>query len=800
MALTLTGCRKMGLAFAASNCKFSKESLLLDGLYTTQYVYPEFTQSESTDPQNGKVFEKNEALSFVASLRACAKSRDLHRGTKIHDDIARNGLLENCSDALVSMYAKCGAFLKAKALLDRYKSKDVFTWNALIVEYVQRNRSREALDFFELMKQEGLSPNAVTFSCILKACGNTGAIRKGEEIHDEIAKRTLLEKNIVIGNALVDMYAKCGALAKAQQVLEELPVRNVISWSALIAGYAQHGKGDQALNCLKMMVREGLSPNTVTFTCVLKACGGIGAVDVGKKVHDAITEQGLLGKNIVLGTALVDMYAKCGALAKARQVLEELPARNVISWSALIAGYVQHGKNEHALLCFDSMQREGLSPDAVTFISILEACGSIGAVDKGDLIYDEIAKQGLLKNSIALGTALVTMYTKCGALPKARQVLEALPARNAITWSALIAGYAEQGDSELALKSLEEMQVEGFSPDVVTFTCLLKACSFAGAIEKGEKIHDEISKHGFLEKDVVLATALVDMYAKCGALAKARGVLKELPIRSVVPWNALISGYVQHDEGEDALKCLEEMRHEGITSDVVTFICILKACGSLGAVEKGEKLHDELVKQGLLGEDIVLGTALLDMYAKCGALTKAWQVLEELPVQDVISWNALITGSVQKGKCDLALNYYEQLQHGGLSPDAATLSCVLTACSRSGLVEAGQNYLWKMSTKYGIKPDLEHYACIVDLFSRAGHLKKAVRVIGKMPSSICGIWYALLSACWKWGDVNIGRWAFEQAVLIDKSSAAPYILMANVYTDAGMQEDASKLKAMRIKY
>lgn len=220
----------------------------------------------------------------------------------------------------------------------------------------------------------------------------------------------------------------------------------------------------------------------------------------------------------------------------------------------------------------------------------------------------------------------------------------------------------------------------------------MKACSRLERLDKGEHIHDEISKQGLLGSDIILGTALVDMYAKCGALAKAWQVLEELPTKNAISWNALLSGSVYHGEGEQALNCFKQMQRDGLYPDVVTFICILKSCSSIGEADKREKIHYEMAKQGLLGNDIVLGTALVNMYAKCGALTKARRVLEELPAQNVIPWNALIAGSVQQGEGEQVLTSFEQLERKGLSPDLATFSCMLSACSRLGLVESAQAF------------------------------------------------------------------------------------------------------------
>jgi pentatricopeptide repeat protein len=355
------------------------------------------------------------------------------------------------------------------------------------------------------------------------------------------------------------MYAKCGELSKAELVLRDTPARDVVCWSALIAGYAQQGHGYEALDCFERMLGEGLSPDAIAFTSILKACGKTGAIDKGKEIHDEIVRRGLLQKDIMLGTALVDMYAKCGVLRKAQQVLEELPFRNVVTWSVLIAGCVQHGENHEALNYFERMQSEGLFPDVVTFVCILKACGSIGAIDMGQRIHDEVASKGLLPTEVVLGTALIDMYAKCGMLKRAKQVLEELLVRNVVSWSALISGYVQHGQGHEALACFEDMKHDGIVPDVVIFISILSACGSTCAIEKGKQVHDEIVGRGLLHKNIMLDNALVDMYAKCGMLGKAEQVLEELPARDVISWNALMAGYAQQEQWYEAFGCFERM-------------------------------------------------------------------------------------------------------------------------------------------------------------------------------------------------------------------------------------------------
>ncbi|MCO5615076.1 hypothetical protein L7F22_069364 [Adiantum nelumboides] len=323
------------------------------------------------------------------------------------------------------------------------------------------------------------------------------------------------------------------------------------------------------------------------------------------------------------------------------------------------------------------------------------------------------------------------MYAKCGALTKAQEVLYELPVQNVVCWSALISGYAQYGSGEEALCCFQQMQRERLSPNAITFACALKACGIVQDVNAGERIRDEIVSQGLLKGDVVLGSALVEMYAKCGVLVKAQTVLDELLVWNVVCWSALISGYAQHSCGKEALSCFRQMRSEGLLADEV-------------------------------------------------------------------SWNALIGGFAQQGLAKEALDCFRWMQQEGTPPTAVIFVSVLNACSHSGLVDEGQTLLDNMRDKYGIVPDNEHYTCMVDLFGRARQFDKAMGVIKLMPSTnYLPVWSAVLGACQKWGDVELGRLAFECAVEYKCDSAA-YVLMRNIYAAADMQE-AQNVKSMRIR-
>ena len=530
---------------------------------------------------------------------------------------------------------------------------------------------------------------------------------------------------------------------------------------------------------------------------MIKSCGKLKNLNKARLLHSQ--SKHLMPQDLYITVSVLTMLAKCGAMKEAVEIFEQIPKRTVVPWNSLISGHVQNGQPELAMKCFLQMQDEGVTPDSITLTCILKACGSLGSLEIGTKIHALIEEKGLLQQDVMLGNTLVNMYCKFGLIGKAHEILEQFPRRNVASWSALIAGYAQHGRGEEALRCFYSMQNEGISPDSVSFICILKACGSIGSLKIGEEIHDEVKKQGLLGKDIVLGTALVDMYAKCGALEKAHKVLEELPERNVVSWSALITGYVQHGHGDVAVKCFMEMLDEGISPDAVTFVCVLMACGSTGSLKVGQDIHAEVKEQNLLGKDMALGTTLLHMYAKCGVLNKAHEVFELLPQRDVVSWNALMDGHAQMGQVKTVFKLLNEIRLKRILPDPITFLIVLNACSHSGEMCKAQTLYDNMTKRFGVAPKLKHHTSMVLVFGCAGHFDKVISVIEMMPSFYdCSLWLALLCACKKWGNVKLGRHAFDQAIQMSDNLAAAYVHMGSIYADAGMQEDMEKVQAMQV--
>ncbi|KAI5076871.1 hypothetical protein GOP47_0008936 [Adiantum capillus-veneris] len=653
------------------------------------------------------------------------------------------------------------------------------------------------------LKDSALKPQTVPqndvahFVGLLKKCAEQRDLQKGIVLHADLIGLGLLHSSVIVGNTLINMYAKCGDIKNAEKVFDRLPARSVASWNILISRSVQCGHDDKALYYYRCMQLEGFYPDAVTYVCMLKAFGSLRDFDKGQEIHARLIRDGLLEINVHVGTALVDMYGKCGCLSKAQEVFDKLPDRNVISWTALIIGYTQDNCGEEALRCFEQMQLEGFSPDEFTFACAIKACCSTGDVVKGKEIHAWVARECLLENNMVIASALVDMYTKCGELELAQGVFDSVPSRDKVSWTALITGYALHGYGEAALTCYNQMLLGGFLPNELTFSGLLKACTSLGALDKGQEIHAQIIREGLLDKDVHLGTALVDMYGKCGSTAIAKEVFENLVGQDVATWTAMITAFVQHEQVDEAFDFFKRMQSEGIYPDAITFSCILIACGSVGSAEKGQRLHIEVIKLGLVEEDMVVGTALVDMYANCGMMLEAQDIFDKLEVRDLILRCVLIGGYAQLGDDEAVFKLIDDMIMEGEEPNAAVFVIILNTCSHRGLSEKGQNTFKILSKNYGFS-DIEQHTCMVDLFGRSGQVEKAAMMIREMPfHANLTLWTTLLSACEKWGNVKCGRWAFDQAICEDDKDASPYICMRNLYAAAGRKEDATKIEKMQ---
>jgi pentatricopeptide repeat protein len=396
-----------------------------------------------------------------------------------------------------------------------------------------------------------------------------------------------------------------------------------------------------------------------------------------------------------------------------------------------------------------------------------------------------------------------------------------------VSWTSSIARHCRNGQLAQAAAEFQRMRLAGIEPNHVTFVTLFSGCADfpLESVVFGSSIHAYVRKFGLLTNNVMVGTALLDMYAKCSRVDLARMVFDEMGVKNSVSWNtmingymrngkiedaidlfdqmpkrdaiswtALIGGFVKKDHFEQALLWFQEMQLSGVEPDYVTIIAVLSACANLGTLGLGLWMNRFVMKQDM-GDNIRISNSLIDMYSRCGCIEFARQIFEKMPTRTLVSWNSIIVGFAVNGYVEEALQFFSLMQKEGFKPDGISFTGALTACSHAGLVDEGLQFFDDMKRVHRITPRIEHYGCIVDLYSRAGRLEDALNVIENMPMKpnevVLG---SLLAACRTHGNVSLAERLMNYLFELDPGGDSNYVLLANIYAALGRWDGAGKIR------
>jgi pentatricopeptide repeat protein len=683
--------------------------------------------------------------------------------------------------SLVDMYAKCGILSSAQNVFDSLplQARDVVSWNSLIVGYLDHGMGEEALRSFKRMQMQGICPDDVIFVCVLKACGILTALESGQSVYGEITMKGL-EKDQLVGNAVVDFYAKCSMIEAARKVFCNHLDRTIIAWNSLLAYFAENQCGKEALVCLTQMQTEGIVPDSITFICALKACTSVGSVLDGYKLHGEIAKKGIDGDPI-LSSTMVDTYAKCGLSIEAQSVFDSMTNRDEVTWNALITGYVEQGYNEEALACMRKMEEEGISTQSVTFISGLKGCGSTAELlEAGQGLHAEIVMKGLEGDTI-ICSSLVDMYAKHGLMTDAWLVSRGLKVTDVILWNTLLVGYINHGFSEQSLLHFEQMRCGGVSPDATSFICSLKACNDLKAIDEGQEMYSELVKCGY-DRDDYVGNTLVDMFVNWGLFTSALKVFGALSHRSVISWNLLITGYTERNCRKEALDCFKQMQLEGVCADKITFFCTLKACACTGLENTGHEIHAEIAMKGF-DTDTLVGNSLVDMYCKCSMLEEGQYVFKHLSAHNVVSWNALL---VEQECNEDILECIEQMRQEDVALDEVTYLCCLRTLGDIGNASKVQQIHSEVAQR-GL--DSDSFVCnmLVDAYSKCSLVMEKQCLFDKLSVKTVHSWSAIIAGYSDIGKHDNPLYILNQMIAQDtQPNPVTFVSILNMCTHLGL--------------
>ncbi|GAV63916.1 PPR domain-containing protein/PPR_2 domain-containing protein/DYW_deaminase domain-containing protein [Cephalotus follicularis] len=455
-------------------------------------------------------------------------------------------------------------------------------------------------------------------------------------------------------------------------------------------------------------------------------------------------------------------------------------------------------------LCSNGQLREALSEMVIQgpemkfegYDALLNACVNQRAIREGQRVHAHMIKTCYLA-PVYLRSRFIVFYTKCECLNDARRVLDEMPQRNVVSWTAMISAYSQRGFAPEALHLFVQMLRSGTEPNEFTFATVLTSCTGASGFELGRQIHSLITKRNY-ESHIFVGSSLLDMYAKGGRIHEARGVFDCLPERDVVCCTAIISGYAQLGLDEEALELFRRLQMEGMSSNYVTYASVLTALSGLTALDQGKQVHNHVLRSQVPSY-AVLQNSLIDMYSKCGNLIYSRNVFDNMSDRTVISWNAILVGYGKHGMGKEVVELFKLMrEENKVKPDTVTFLAVLCGCSHGGMEDRGLEIFDEMMNgKYGVEPENEHYGCVVDLLARAGRIEEAFEFIKKMPfEPTAAIWGSLLGSCKVHSNFDIGVFVGQHLLEIEPKNAGNYIILSNLYASAGRWEDVRSLRKL----
>ncbi|KAL0381535.1 UNVERIFIED_CONTAM: Pentatricopeptide repeat-containing protein, chloroplastic [Sesamum angustifolium] len=706
----------------------------------------------------GAAVEYGENQGKLEALQLVSNPANL-RGLTFVESKAAHALLLRCSviysdiyaaNNLLDAYSECSRMDYAFKLFEEIPLRNVVTWNLMILGCNKNFLFDDAWRVYCRMHNMGVGMDEFTYGSVLSACGALEHITSGKQVYGFVLKNGFFTNGYVRAG-MIDLFARSCRVEDALMVLYDVHCENVVCWNAVVSGAVKNKDNWVALGIFSQMFRQSsLIPNAFTFSSVLTACAAVEELELGKSIHGQVIKGGA-GADVFVGTAIVELYAKSGAMCDAIKQFRLMPVRNVVSWTSIISGFVQKGDSASALGVLKDMRKAGDEINTFTVSSVLAACANpsmfkdalqFGAIDLSEIAFAEAQnlkqvgrqvhgyalKVGMV-SEVSVGSSIFTMYSKCGDLEESLKAFEQLERKDNISWTSMIAGLAEHGCADKAVQMFRQMEFENSVPDEKILATILNSCSALHSLRLGREIHGFALRCGFAEHTII-DDALVNMYSKCGDLNSAKIVFHAMPFKDQVSWSSLISGFAQRGYIEEVLQLLHDMLLSGITVDAFT-----------------------------------------------------------------ISWTTMITSYAHHGEGLEALQLFDLMKKSGIEPDDVTFVGVLSACSHTGLVGEGYFHLNSMIRDYGIEPGYKHYTCMVDLLGRAGRLEEAHRFIVNMPiEPNTLVWETLLAACKVHGNHELGKLAAEKIKELQPSGAGAYVSVSNIWAEAGEWEHVLKIR------
>ncbi|KAM0932546.1 putative tetratricopeptide-like helical domain superfamily, DYW domain-containing protein [Dioscorea sansibarensis] len=478
-----------------------------------------------------------------------------------------------------------------------------------------------------------------------------------------------------------------------------------------------------------------------SYSIMLQCCTSKRLVLEGKSVHARLLRCNV-EPDVHLWACLVNFYSKCSLVDYARNLLDDRPQRDVVAWTSLISGYVLENKGKEGVRMAYEMQKEGIQPNGFTLAAGLKACAICLDLSFGRQLHGQVIKLQFLLD-LFVGSSLVDLYVKCGEVEVAEKLFFSLPQHNAVSWNALLNGYAHMDDEKKVISLYSQIMELETRLSKHTLSIVLKCCAYSGDVRQGRVVHSLVVKSG-LDIDEYLGCALVDMYSKSGLVDDSCKIFARIKDRDVAVWSAMISCFDQQGFDVEAVELFREMNHAGVKPNQFTLASIAGVACQITSENFSASVHAFIIKSGFAMEN-TLGNAVMHMYMKNGAVQDGWILFNELMDTDTISWNTLLSGFHSGPNCEEGLRIFRQMLIENFTPNKYTFISILRSCT-SLMAGSYGTQIHAHILKNGLDGDSFVGTALVDMYTSCSLTENALLVFDRMKERDVFSWTLIITA------------------------------------------------------
>ncbi|KAJ1687567.1 hypothetical protein LUZ63_018957 [Rhynchospora breviuscula] len=460
---------------------------------------------------------------------------------------------------------------------------------------------------------------------------------------------------------LVNLYAKLDRPNTAYAALCLHPSPCVVSWTALISGCSQNNRPLLSLQLFSSMLCTSVRPNDFTLPSVFQAAGAVPCHIFGRQTHGFALKAGYLPRDAFVSCAALDMYFKTRLNLDAYKLFDEMPNRSVVSWNALVTNCVQDGRPGDAIDGYFGMLRDGYRPNTVSLCAFFNACAAVECLYLGCQLHGFVVRSGF-EHDFLVENALIDFYGKCHDVICAKKVFDEMHVKNNVSWCSIISAYAQNGCEEEALNVYLQGRRDGFEPTDYMVSSILTACIGLSALDLGRSMHG-VAVRSCIDKNIYVASTLVNLYGKCGNITDAEQVFSEMHKLNLITWNAIIGAYAHCGDAHMALSMFDEMiQNSTIAPNYVTLVCVLTACSRGGYTNEGMDLFETMRERWGIEPQTEHYACVVDLLGRAGMEEMAYEIIKGMPMRPSVSvWGALLSACKMHGKTELGRIAAERL-------------------------------------------------------------------------------------------------------------------------------------------